>query len=62
MFLVVLLFLVILFYPYKEHFLDTKSVDKLHVDFDDIFEKSSNSIRDDYDNYIKLYKELYDVK
>ena len=62
MFLVILLFLVILFYPYREYFLDNASVNKLQHDFDDVFEKSKNSIRVDFDNYLKLYKDLKDVK
>jgi hypothetical protein len=70
MFLVVLLFLVILFYPYREHFsgptlktgLNESALTKLNRDFDDIFEKSTNSIREDRDSYLKLYNALIVVK
>ncbi len=62
MFLVILLFLVILFYPYKEHFLNTVALDKLHNDFDDVFNKSSESIREDRYSYINLYNALIKVK
>jgi len=62
MFLVVLLFLVILFYPHKEHFADIKSVKRLQKDFDEIFEDSKSSIMTDSDSYMNLYKELIKVK
>lgn len=62
MFLVILLFLVILFYPYREHFLNELGVTKLNREFDDIFEKSTNSIREERDSYLKLYNALIDVK
>jgi len=62
MFLVILLFLVILFYPHTENFLDTKSINTLHTNFDDIFVKSNDSIREDRDSYLKLYNALINVK
>jgi hypothetical protein len=62
MFLVILLFLVILFYPRTENFLDTKSINTLHTKFDDIFVKSNDSIREDRDSYLKLYNALINVK
>ena len=76
MFLVILLFLVILFYPYREHFsspslkkpiplktcLNESALTKLNREFDDLFEKSKNAIREDRDSYLKLYNALIDVK
>jgi len=62
MFLVILLFLVILFYPRTENFLDAKSINTLHTKFDDIFVKSNDSIREDRDSYLKLYNALINVK
>jgi hypothetical protein len=62
MFLVILLFLVILFYPRTENFLDMKSINTLHTKFDDIFVKSNDSIREDRDSYLKLYNALINVK
>jgi hypothetical protein len=70
MFLVIVLFLVILFYPYREHFsipplktgLNESALTKLNRDFDDIFEKNTSSIREDRDSYLKLYNALIVVK
>jgi hypothetical protein len=62
MFLVILLFLVILFYPKKESFLDQKSVNKLQSDFENIFVKSNESIREERDSYLKLYNALIKLK
>jgi hypothetical protein len=62
MFLVILLFLVILFYPRTENFLDMRSINTLHTNFDDIFVKSNDSIREDRDSYLKLYNALINVK
>ena len=89
MFLVILLFLVILFYPYREHFssksrvkpvkkpvspfkklftpplkngLKESGITKLNREFDSLFEKSKNAIREDRDSYLKLYNALIDVK
>ena len=58
MFLILLLILVIVFYPYKESFVDIPSIKKLHTDFDIIFKRSNNSINKDYDNYMLLYNNL----
>ena len=62
MFLVIVLFLVILFYPKKESFLDQKSVNKLQTDFENIFVKSNESIREERDSYLKLYNALIKLK
>jgi hypothetical protein len=88
MFLVILLFLVILFYPYREHFssksrvkpvkkpikpfkkpvtplkngLKESAITKLNREFDSLFEKSKNAIREDRDSYLKLYNALIVVK
>jgi hypothetical protein len=62
MFLVIVLFIVILFYPKKESFLDQKSVNKLQSDFEDIFVKSNESIREERDSYLKLYNALIKLK
>ena len=58
MFLVILLILVIIFYPYKENFVDVPSIKKLHEDFNIIFKRNNNSIHKDYDNYMLLYNNL----
>lgn len=58
MFLYLLLFLVVLFYPYRENFVDVPSIKKLHDDFDIIFKRNYNSIHKDYDNYMALYTNL----
>jgi hypothetical protein len=58
MFLIILLILVIVFYPYKESFVDVPSIKKLHKDFDIIFKRNNNSIHKDYDNYMLLYNNL----
>lgn len=62
MFLVILLFLVILFYPFRENFLDARSINTLQTKFEDIFVKSNDSIREDRDSYLKLYNALINVK
>ena len=58
MFLIILLILVIVFYPYTEHFTDLPSIQKLHDDFDDVFKNNRRSIRDDPDSYMNLYTNL----
>ena len=58
MFLVILLILVILFYPYKETFVDIPSIKKLHKDFNNVFISSHKSIKDDLDSYMTLYNNL----
>ena len=62
MFLVILLFLVILFYPFRENFLDARSINTLQTKFEDIFVKSNESIREERDRYLKLYTALIKVK
>ena len=58
MFLVVLLFLVIIFYPYTENFVDVPSINKLQSDFDNVFIASHRSIKTDSDSYMLLYNNL----
>jgi hypothetical protein len=62
MFLVIVLFIVILFYPKKESFLDNKSLNKLQTEFENVFVKSNQSIREERDSYLKLYNGLIKVK
>ena len=62
MFLVILLFLVLVFYPYHEHFADVASIQSLHNDLDDIFKKNTRSLLTDADNYTKLYNDLSNNK
>lgn len=58
MFLIILLILVIIFYPYTEHFTDLSSIQKLHDEFDVLFKNNTRSIRDDSDSYMNLYTNL----
>jgi hypothetical protein len=58
MFLVVLLILVIVFYPYTENFVDIPSIKKLQKDFDNVFTSSHKSIKTEPDNYMFLYNNL----
>ena len=58
MFLVFLLFLVLIFYPYNEGFVDLKSIETLHKKFNDTFKSSHNSIMVERGNYMTLYTNL----
>ena len=58
MFLVVLLILVIVFYPYTENFVDIPSIKKLQKDFDNVFTSSHKSINTETDSYMTLYNNL----
>ena len=58
MFLIILLILVIIFYPYKESFVDLKSIEILHKKFEDTFKASHISIKTERGNYTTLYNNL----